>query len=72
MRSSHEEHANSDVIPPIMTTSNVHSIPPAQAHAHAKILKKKEEEATGGMHMGYIATLQSKRAWDALIHGSMS
>ena len=69
IRSSHEEHAHSDVIPPIMTTSNVHTIPPAQVHAHAKKLKKGDE---GGVHMGYIATLQSTRAWDALIHGSMS
>ena len=55
-----------------MTTTNVHSIPPAQAQANAKKLKKKEEEAKNGTVMGYIATLQSKRAWDALVHGSMS
>jgi hypothetical protein len=55
-----------------MTTTNAHSIPPSQAQANAKKLKQKEEEAKSGSVAGYIATLQSKRAWDALIHGSMS
>jgi len=65
-------------VPPIMTTTNVHSTSTSQALAEAK-KKAKDENAKmkdgkqhDGTMAGYIATLQSKRAWDALVHGSMS
>lgn len=68
--------------PTILTTSNVHTLTPAQTQQVLKDIKK--EDALSKMTDaerermkqrgpgGYIATLQSGRAWDALVHGNMS
>lgn len=63
--------------PSILTTSNVHTLTPAQTQQVLKDIKK-EDDALSKMtdvekeKRGYIATLQSRRAWDALVHGNMS
>ena len=58
-----------------MTTTNVHAMTPdtqAKAKKLVKEGKLKERKDADGAVVGYIATLQSKRAWDALVHGNMS
>jgi len=65
--------------PPIMTTTNLHTNMSPEEIAKAKKLRKegtagaaKDGKVQEGGIGGFVATLQSKRAWDALIHGNMS
>ena len=69
--SDHDDSHHSDsetVTPPILTTSNVHALTPEQQQKVKEQQQKKEQRGLAA----YIATLQSKRAWDALVHGNMS
>lgn len=62
--------------PSILTTSNVHTLTPAQTQQVLKDIKKEDVHSkmtdSEKEQRGYIATLQSRRAWDALVHGNMS
>ncbi|THG96105.1 hypothetical protein EW145_g7841 [Phellinidium pouzarii] len=68
---------------PILTTSNYTTLSPSQTQRVVNDVKRNEPGSNANTHTieatsaaasaaGYIATLQSKRAWDALVHGSMS
>ncbi|KAI5115667.1 hypothetical protein M0805_000764 [Coniferiporia weirii] len=63
--------------PPILTTSNYTAPRPAaggamqRKHSGSDVGASAHDSGTGSPG-GYIATLQSKRAWDALVHGNMS
>ncbi|KLO07376.1 hypothetical protein SCHPADRAFT_909553, partial [Schizopora paradoxa] len=62
---------------PILTTSNVHGMTTAEAEARVKKIKDEkrrknaEEKEQKEKVAAYLATLQSKRAWDVLVHGNM-
>ncbi|KAL5524948.1 hypothetical protein ACEPAF_8817 [Sanghuangporus sanghuang] len=98
-----QQHHDHSAAPPILTTSNVHSLSAQQAQSvkesqnvptktadtpaelkyitenrereFAKPQQHQDQHEHPGHRGGlgaYIATLQSARAWDALVHGNMS